>query len=145
MSTTLRQLVLAAYRHLGVEHFKATSSLGHSFICHLGDSCGEMPFYNREMEQSELILMAAWCEQYDNPLILDVGGNVGFVATQLAQLLLKRKPRIFSFEPVPHTLRLLTKSIQGLHLEDYVYPVGCGVGELPAFTDLTYSEWNTMF
>lgn len=123
----------------------AKSSLNYPFICHVSDSNGEMPFYNREMGQAELVLMAAWCEQFENPFVLDVGGNVGFIATQLAQLLLYKKPRIFSFEPVSHTLTLLAKSVQGLRLEDFVFPVGCGLGEAPGFAQLSYSKWDTMF
>ncbi|HXQ36900.1 MAG TPA: FkbM family methyltransferase [Anaerolineales bacterium] len=145
MSTTLRQLTLTVYRRLGIEHFRAKSSVDRPFICHIGDSSGEMPFYNREMAQAELVLMAEWCAHYEHPLIFDIGGNVGFIATQLAQLLLERQPRIFSFEPVPHTLLLLVKSVQLLQLEDYVFPVGSGVGETPQLTEISYSEWNTMF
>src|SRR5437764_4470977 len=103
MSTTFRLYTLRLLRGLRVKHFRAKSSLNLPYICHVGDSLGESPYYNPDSHRSEIVLMSAWCEQSSEPVILDVGGHVGFVATQLALLLHGKCPKIYSFEPVPYT------------------------------------------
>lgn len=145
MSTGLRLLTVKVLRTLGVKHFRALSGIRQPFICHLGDSNGENPYYNFESSRTEIILMACWCRQFEDPLIFDVGGNVGFIATQLAQLLRERRPRIFSFEPVPFTFKRLLSSIRLLELEDFVYPVCSAISNEPTLARITYSEWDTMF
>src|SRR5437879_1510308 len=102
MSTTLRQLSLLLLKSFGLTQFRSTSGLNLPFIVHLRDSFGEMPYYNLHTHRAEIVVMAAWCRQMENPLIFDVGGHVGFIATQLAQLLNDKKPQIYSFEPVPY-------------------------------------------
>lgn len=112
MSTGLRLLTVKVLRTLGVKHFRAQSGTGQPFICHLGDSNGENPYYNFASSRAEIVLMACWCRQFEEPIVFDVGGNVGFIATQLAQLLRERRPRIFSFEPVPFTFERLLSSVR---------------------------------
>jgi FkbM family methyltransferase len=145
MSTTLRRLTLKVLRTLGVKQFRALSGSGQPFICHLGDSNGENPYYNFGSSRTEIILMACWCRQFDEPLIFDVGGNVGFIATQLAQLLRERRPRIFSFEPVPFTFERLLSSVRLLELEEFVHPICSALSSEPSLARITYSEWHTMF
>ena len=145
MSTALRLLTIKLFRKLGVKHFRARSGINQPFICHLGDSNGENPYYNFAASRSEIVLMASWCRQFAGPVIVDVGGNVGFVATQLAQLLREQRPQIFSFEPVPLTFQRLTNSIRLLKLEDSVYPICGALSDTTTLTRITYSEWDTMF
>lgn len=145
MSTGLRLMTVKVLRTLGVKYFRALSGTGQPFICHLGDSNGENPYYNFASSRTEIILMACWCRQFDGPVIFDVGGNVGFIATQLAQLLRERRPRIFSFEPVPFTFERLLSSVRLLKLEEFVYPVCSALSSEPAVARITYSEWDTMF
>jgi FkbM family methyltransferase len=144
MSTALRLLTVKLLRKLGVKHFRAQSGINQPFICHLGDSNGENPYYNFASSRMEIAIMATWCKQFAEPLMLDVGGNVGFVATQVAQLLRASRPRIFSFEPVPVTFQRLLHSIRLLKLEDFVYPVCSALSDAPTLTRITYSEWDTM-
>lgn len=146
MSTTLRLWTVKLLRGLGVKHFRARSGINNQpFICHLGDSSGENPFYNFTSSRAEIVLMAMWCRQFTEPVILDVGGNVGFVATQLAQLLREQRPHVFSFEPVPLTFQRLLSSVRLLELEDCVYPICSALSDTQTLSRITYSEWDTMF
>lgn len=145
MSTALRLSTVKLLRKLGIKHFRAQSGLNQPFICHPGDSNGENPYYNFASSRMEIVIMATWCRQFAEPLMLDVGGNVGFVATQVAQLIRERRPQIFSFEPVPVTFQRLLNSVRLLKLEDFVYPVCCALSDAPTLTRITYSEWDTMF
>jgi FkbM family methyltransferase len=145
MSTTLRLWTVKLLRHLGVKRFRAQSGINQPFICHLGDSNGENPFYNFTSSRAEIVLMTSWCRQFEEPLVLDVGGNVGFVATQMAQLLRDRRPQIFSFEPVPFTFERLLSSVRLLELEEFVYPICSALSDAPTLARITYSERDTMF
>ncbi len=99
--------------------------MGYPFLCHIGDFAGEVAFYNRSHSRAEVHLMAKWCEVHPQSLVFDVGANVGFVATQLAQAARNTGCRIVAFEPVPQTFKKLEESIQALGLQDCIYPV-CG-------------------
>ncbi|MDX6693585.1 MAG: hypothetical protein QOF02_1188 [Blastocatellia bacterium] len=145
MSTTLRLWTVKLLRALGLKRFRAQSGINQPFICHLGDSNGENPFYNFTSSRAEIVLMSSWCRQFDEPVVLDVGGNVGFVATQMAQLLRDRSPRIFSFEPVPFTFELLSSSVRLLGLEEMVYPICSALSDAPTLARITYSKRDTMF
>ena len=116
-----------------------------TLLAAIGDSNGENPYYNRSANCVEIVLMAAWCRQFVQPVILDVGANVGFIATQLAQILRPQSPRVFSFEPVPFTFQRLLASVRLLGLEDFVYPVCGALSDVAALRHITYSKWNTMF
>ena len=87
MSTRLRQAWLRILSSAGMQRFVATSALGHPFVCHLGDFLGENPFYNRDAFRIELELCAAWLRTEEKPVVFDVGANVGFWSTHLAQCL----------------------------------------------------------
>jgi FkbM family methyltransferase len=145
MSTIVRQCTLRLLKSIGVKKFLSTSGLGLPFIVHLGDSFGEMPYYNRETHRAEIILMAAWCQQAENPLILDIGGHVGFVATQVAQLLEDKHPLIYSFEPVPHTFVRLLETVRLLNLQHSTFPICCALSNKAGVVQISYSEWNSMF
>lgn len=145
MSTTLRLWAVKLLRSLGVKRFRAQSGMSQPFICHLGDSNGENPFYNFTSSRAEIIMMSSWCRQFEEPVILDVGGNVGFVATQMALLLRDCRPQIFSFEPVPFTFERLLSSVNLLELEEFVYPICSALSDSPTLTRISYSERDTMF
>jgi FkbM family methyltransferase len=144
VSTRLRQAMLRMLRTLRVTHFRATSGLGHPYICYLGDFIGENPYYNRDSGRPEIVLMAAWCRGFERPVIVDVGGNLGFFATQLAQLLRQHQPVIYSFEPVPYTFQRLAQSVRTLGLTPFVQPINCALSSAPGLVCVSYSEKNTM-
>lgn len=144
MSTTLRLLTLRVLKKLGVKKFCTQSSIRYPFVCHIGDFLSENPFYNRDTSVNELILMAEWCKQFENPVVIDVGGHTGFISTQLAQLLFSKNPSIYSFEPVPKTFFKLQESIRMLGLDIYVYPFCCALSDKAGLVQLTYSDWNSM-
>jgi FkbM family methyltransferase len=116
-------------RVLGVKSFKAKSGLGYPFLCHIGDFSGEVPFYNREHSRAEIQLMAEWCRRHPGTLVFDVGANVGFVATQLAQAGKSANCRILAFEPVYDTFTKLRESIQRLGLQKQISMVCCVVSD----------------
>jgi FkbM family methyltransferase len=89
--------------------------------------------------------MAAWCRQVEKPLILDIGGHVGFIATQIAQLLEDKRPKIYSFEPIPYSFKRLFESVRLLGLEDLVIPICAALSDKPGMVHLSYCEWDSMF
>jgi FkbM family methyltransferase len=129
MSTSFRQAILKSLRVLGVRSFRAQSGLGYPFLCHIGDFSGEVPFYNRGHSRAEIQLMAEWCRRHPHSLVFDVGANVGFVATQLAQAGKAANCRILAFEPVYDTFAKLTESIQRLGLQNQISLVCCAVSD----------------
>jgi FkbM family methyltransferase len=128
-----------------VKHFRATSGLGLPYICHVGDESGETPFYNYQYSVPELAVMSAWCETIDTPVIFDIGANNGFIATHLAQLLRKKNPRIYAFEPVPSTFAHLKLSIDRLGLSDVVFPTCRGVSDSSGEVKLFYNPRQSLF
>jgi FkbM family methyltransferase len=129
MSTTLRQWTLKTLAGLGVKSFKTQSGLGFPFICHVGDFASEVAYYSRNHSRTEIEFMARWCARFPKPLVFDVGGNIGFVATQLAQAATASDCRIISFEPVHPTFVKLTRSIHELGLEARIQPICCVVSD----------------
>jgi FkbM family methyltransferase len=145
LSTTARQLWLKLLRHAGVKHFRATSGLGLPFICHVGDFAGEVPFYYPAHSKKEIVLMAAWCGTFENPVIVDVGANNGFIATQLAQLLRARNPRIYAFEPVPTTFAHLKLSIDRLGLDEFIVPICGALSDSNGIAKIFYNHCESLF
>jgi FkbM family methyltransferase len=131
MSTTLRQLALRTLRFLGVKCFVSRSGLGYPFLCHLGDFAGEVPFYNRGHSRTEIEFMASWCKRHPRSLVFDVGANIGFVATQLAQAAKASECRIVAFEAVYSTFAKLTESVKRLGLQEQIVPICCAVSDRP--------------
>ncbi|HEX2216801.1 MAG TPA: FkbM family methyltransferase [Xanthobacteraceae bacterium] len=111
---------------IGVKNFKAGSGLGYDFVCHIGD-LAEFPFYHRRAFEKELALCAAWLRDEPEPVVYDIGANVGFVSTHLAQMLAGRSPKIYAFEPMPTTFARLVKSVQRLGLNEFVHPIAAAV------------------
>lgn len=128
-STRVRMAYLRVLRALGVRHFIAASSLGYPFVCHVGDSFGENPYYNSTACVPELTLAASWLLQEYGPLVIDAGANVGFWCTQLAQMASACEPDIYSFEPVPDTLCKLVRSISTLELGGRIHAIPAGLSD----------------
>lgn len=128
---------------LGVKDVVGSSALGHDFVCHIGD-LAEFPFYHRRAQQAELVLCAEWLADMDRPVLYDVGANVGFFATQLAQMLAGQQATVYAFEPVPSTFAKLVRSVERLGLEGSVQPVCAAVGESPGPVRLSYGPRNSL-
>lgn len=145
MSTILRQAWLRILAAAGVQQFVATSGLGHRFVCHIGDFLGENPFYNREAFRAELEVCAAWLQPQHEPVVFDVGANVGFWSTHLAQMLANQSPAIYAFEPVPQTFQKLLHSVERLHLGANVNVVAAAVLDESRPVRLSYSPHDSLF
>ena len=145
MSTTARRYWLKLLRGIGIKHFRARSGIGAPYICHLGDFSGEVPFYDRNHSAAEILLMAQWCRQIENPVVFDVGANNGFIATQLAQLLRENSPRIFAFEPVPSTFSSLSRSVRALRLQQLVFPICCAISDKAGVSAIAYNPRESLF
>jgi FkbM family methyltransferase len=145
VSTTAKHAWLKVLRHIGVKHLRATSGLGLPFICHVGDESGEVAFYRPKHSIKEIALMSAWCNTTQSPVIFDVGANNGFIATQLAQVLRGKNPRIFAFEPVPSTFAQLTRTVQLLDLKDFVFPICAGVSDTAGIVTISYNPHQSLY
>ena len=71
--------------------------------------------------------------------------NIGFFATQVAQLLRRQQPIVFSFEPVPHTFQLLRETVRSLQLEKKVFPICCALMDQSGMARFSFSERDTMY
>jgi FkbM family methyltransferase len=143
-SASLRFAWLKVLGAAGIRNFVTRSGLGYDFVCHVGD-LSEYPFYHRRAYENELALCAAWLHDEDEPVVLDIGANVGFVSTQLAQMLTARSPTIYAFEPVPTTFAKLVQSVQALGLHDQVKPIAAAVVDEPGQVCLSYSLTNSLY
>jgi FkbM family methyltransferase len=143
LSSGVRLAWLKALEAVGVKKFVARSAFGYDFVCHTGD-LASFPFYMRSAYQAELELCAAWLKDEPHPVVFDIGANDGFIATQLAQMLAARGPKIYAFEPVPATFARLAQAIERLGLEDSVHPVPAAVVDAPGPVRLTYSDRNSL-
>lgn len=143
ISGGLRMAWLRTLGSVGVEKIVAKSGLGYDFVCHIGDM-GEYPYYHPRAYQRELALAAAWLRQDHRPVVYDVGANVGFVSTHLAQMLADKSPSIYAFEPVPATFSRLVESIQRLGLSERVHPIAAAVSDHSRPVRLTYSQRNSL-
>ena len=143
-SASLRFVWLKVLGAAGIKNFVARSGLGYDFVCHIGD-LSEHPFYHRRANESELALCAAWLHDESEPIVFDIGANVGFVSTQLAQMLAARSPTIYAFEPVPTTFAKLVQSVQTLGLHDRVQPIAAAVLDEPRQVCLSYSLKNSLY
>lgn len=145
MYTSLRLALLKTIGSIGVRKFVSTSGLGYRYVCHIGDFLGESPYYNREVSRTELTLCAAWLTDCQNPIIYDVGANVGFFCTQLAQMLVAQSPKIYAFEPVADTFCKLAQSLSILGLRKHIEAIATAVTDEPGVLQLSYSVRNSLF
>jgi FkbM family methyltransferase len=144
VTAALRMAWLRGLGACGVRKITTTSGLGHKFICHIGD-IAEYPYYHRRAFEKELALCAAWLDGIEKPVIFDLGANVGFFATQLAQMLAAQEPRIVAFEPVPTTFAKLVQSVESLGLDKRVQPIQAAVIDKPGHVHVNYSQRNSLY
>lgn len=144
VSAGLRLIWLKALRIVGVRDFVAASGLGYNFVCHVGDLAA-YPFYHRRAFEAELEVCTAWLLGRKQPVVYDVGANVGFFATHLAQMLSREQATIFAFEPVPTTFTRLLSSVQRLGLSDRVHPVAAAVSDSLSPVRISYSRDNSLY
>lgn len=142
--TRIRVAWLRLLHRIGLKSFVSKAGGRPKFVCHLGDFLGEIPFYNFGAFGKEIAVMQSWCADIDQPLILDVGAHVGFVAVQLAQGLLHQNPRILCFEPVPSTYMKLDLSVRTLDLQQFIVPVPCAISNRGGLVTMAHDEWNSM-
>ena len=128
----------------GVREIIARSGLGHDFVCHIGD-LAEYPYYHRRAFRSELAICAAWLGTETKPVICDVGANVGFFATQLAQMLRAQLPEIYAFEPVPTTFNKLVRSVERLGLGEHIHVIQAAVVDEARPVKLSYTDKNSLY
>jgi FkbM family methyltransferase len=144
LSAALRMAWIRALGAVGVRQFVATSGLGYHFVCHVGD-LAEYPYYHRRAFQRELAICAAWLREHPQPVVYDVGANVGFFSTQLAQILAGCAPKIYAFEPVPTTFAKLVQSVHHLGLHDLVHPIAAAVLDDCRPVHLSYCQENSLY
>src|SRR5947209_10551094 len=126
LSAGWRFMALRAAGAVGVKSFVAKSGLGYDFVCHVGD-LAEYPFYMRRAFAKELAIAAGWLHDEDAPVIFDLGANVGFLSTHLAQMLAAQSPRIYALEPAPATFAKLEETVRRLKLGAQVRPIAAAV------------------
>jgi len=140
----LRMAWLRTLGAVGVTRFVTRSGLGYDFVCHVGD-LAEYPYYHRCAFQHELAICAGWLQVEQNPVVYDVGANVGVFATQLAQMLADHPVEIHAFEPVPATFAKLVQSVELLGLHDRIHPIAAAVVDDHRAVDLSYSAANSLY
>lgn len=129
---------------MGRRELIARSVFGYPYRISLGDAFSENPFYNPVSNTGEILATAAWVMETPQPLVLDIGGHCGFIASQLAMILKENGPRIYSIEPVPPTFSDLVRSIDVLGLNSFIHPISIALSEKPGFVRLNYSRWKSM-
>lgn len=144
MSTTLRIGYLKMLRRLGKKSLIAKSAFGYPYRISLGDMFSENPFYNTSMNVSEVIATAAWVMDKQHPIVFDIGGHCGFIASQVAHVLRKNAPVIYSFEPVGQTFSDLVQTVNELNLNQVIHPVSVALSSSTGFVKLNYSKQNSM-
>lgn len=110
----------------------------------MGDMFSENPFYNKHSNVGEVLATTAWVIDKPHPVVFDIGGHCGFIASQVAQILRKNKPVIYSFEPVAPTFSDLVQTVVDLSLHEFIRPVPIALSNSPGFVKLSYSKWNSM-
>jgi FkbM family methyltransferase len=129
---------------LGIRDFVSKSGLGHDFVCHVGD-VAEFPYYYRCALVPELALSAAWLRSQAQPVVYDVGANVGYFATQLSQMLAAQSPQVYAFEAAPPTYAKLALSVAKLNLSSSVHPIAAAVGEDESPVRIRFSNRNSLY
>jgi FkbM family methyltransferase len=143
ISSGLRLAWLKALGLVGVQRFVATSGLGYKYVCHIGD-LAQFPFCHRRAFQNELAICATWLHQEAKPVVFDVGANVGFFCTHLAQMVASQAVEIYAFEPVNRTFVKLVQSVEDLGLADCIHTVAAAVLDEPQPVRLQYSLGNSL-
>jgi FkbM family methyltransferase len=143
VSTTLRKGWLGLLRMAGKKRFVARSGLGHRFVGFPGDTFAENPFYNLGAYRPELELCASWLRLEPDPVVFDVGANVGFWSTQLSQMLGDKSLMVHAFEPVPQTFCRLVESVRLLELRDRISPFCVAIGNRTKVVHVSVNPRNS--
>ncbi len=144
MSTTLKIGYLRLLTRLGKKSLITKSVFNYPYRISLGDTFSENPYYNDQSNVGEILATAAWVIDKKNPVVFDIGGHCGFIATQLAEILRKTQPAIYSFEPVAPTFSDLVQSVVDLSLHEFIHPVPIALSNSAGFVKLNYSKRNSM-
>jgi FkbM family methyltransferase len=136
-------LWLRALKSIGLQNFIARSGLGYEFVCHIGD-LSEYPFYHPRAYEKELALCHGWLRHAATPVVYDLGANVGFISTHLAQMLANQAPKIYAFEPVPATFSKLEVSVSRLGVHAAVHPVPFALSDSPGTLRIAFSRGNSL-
>lgn len=144
MSTTLRIGYLRLLQRMGRKSLIARSVFKFPYRISVGDMFSENPFYNQYSNVGEVLATAAWVADKPNPVVFDIGAHCGFIASQVAQILRKNKPVIYSFEPVAPTFSDLVQTVVDLSLHDMIHPVPIALSDTQGFVRLSYSKWSSM-
>ncbi|CAN5374849.1 hypothetical protein BH09BAC3_BH09BAC3_13100 [soil metagenome] len=144
MSTTLKIGYLQTLRRLGKRSLISKSVFGYPYRISLGDYFSENPFYNKAANTGEVLATAAWVLDKKTPVVFDVGGHCGFIASQLANILKENKPTIFSFEPVAPTFSDLVTTVVDLGLHEFIHPISVALSDSPGLVNLSYSKRDSM-
>ena len=80
---------------------------------------------NREMS-GELTFLRQCLKGKANPVVLDVGANVGGYSRDIVSI--NPCARVFAFEPHPLTFERLVSNVQG---HECIHPLNCAVGDQP--------------
>ena len=144
MSTTLKINYLKILNRLGKRSLVSRSVFGYPYRISLGDMFSENPFYNPYSNVGEILATAAWVLDKQKPVIYDIGGHCGFIASQLAQMLKKNNPLIYSFEPVAPTFSDLVQAVIDLSLHEFIHPIPIALSNSSGLVKLSYSKWGSM-
>lgn len=134
---------LQGLRCVGRREFVTKSGIGYPFVCHIGD-LSEYPYYHPHAYAKELALCFGWLATVERPIVYDLGANVGFISTHLAQMLAAKSPRIFAFEPVPETYAKLAISIAQLKLNNVVQSISSAIRDDAEPVHLVWSRGNSL-
>lgn len=79
---------------------------------------GDSLYLRGTFEEEELVLLKNLAKSKENPIIFDIGANIGFHSIVIAEA--NPKAKIYSFEPSISTRKILDYNIKNKHLEKQV-------------------------
>jgi len=97
-----------------------------------------------EQQRAELRVLAD-ALQGKPATFIDIGANVGFFCTHLAQMTASETMRIYAFEPVDMTFVKLVQSVERLGLERRICTVAAAVLDEPSPVRLQYPQGNSLY
>jgi FkbM family methyltransferase len=112
-----KALIYAMYKrilHFIIEHFtpfiRTKKYLGFELYYSRGTSLvNRIKQKNTIYEQSTCELIKSQLEQKPNPVIIDIGANIGLISLYIANRI--KNAKIYAFEPGPHQFNLFQKTI----------------------------------
>lgn len=91
--------------------------------------------YKRYLEDDLQDMLQAFPSLVGGENILDIGANIGYTATVLAQFV-KPNRKVFAFEPEPFNFRILQQTALQTKFEGKIVPMRCAVGAENGTIDL---------